>query len=274
MSFKSFIKKVGHVLAKPVGLSARIGGAAGGFLLGGPQGALTGYGLGDKIGNIEEDALAGRNIKKNLKSNLIGGAVAGAGMYGAYRGRMPNTLRSPSGMSGGPTIQNDVSGGGFWDNLEGVPGGGGGGGGLSLARPRSIDWGSVTSGLGDWLKHGGVGTIGATIKGYSDIRRQNSRDRLDNEEFGEGRRMDDENLKQRALLNAERARKLQLEEEDRLREHGREDFVNKRRDELYNSGAPLRELGTAGMLNTARVNLGPEFDALNRSNPYWPKGGR
>lgn len=92
------IKGAGHLLAKPAGVAARIGGAAGGFMLGGPGGALAGYRFGDKLGNIEEDALAGRNVGKNLGSNALGMAEGGAGMALAGGG-IPGGGNSPD--SGG-----------------------------------------------------------------------------------------------------------------------------------------------------------------------------
>lgn len=123
------IKGLGHVLAKPAGIAARIGGTAGGFLLGGPGGAMAGYRLGDKIGNIEEDALAGRNVRTHLGDNLLGAAEGGAGMYLA--GGAPGLGGGASGgASGGYDVtdpaQNmfagaggsaaDASGGGFLSN--------------------------------------------------------------------------------------------------------------------------------------------------------------
>ena len=93
------IKGAGHLLAKPAGVAARIGGAAGGFMLGGPGGAMAGYRFGDKLGNIEEDALAGRNVRKNLGSNALGMAEGGAGMAGAHMMGSPgkDMMSSPDG---------------------------------------------------------------------------------------------------------------------------------------------------------------------------------
>lgn len=103
------IKGAGHLLAKPVGVAARLGGAAGGFMLGGPGGAMAGYRFGDKLGNIEEDALAGRNVRKNLGSNALGMAEGGAGMALAGGG-IP-------GMGGGG---GDTSGGGVMSKIGGA----------------------------------------------------------------------------------------------------------------------------------------------------------
>jgi hypothetical protein len=82
----SGLKKLGHVAAPVVHRLAQAGGTAGGFLLGGPAGAMAGYRLGDKIGNIEQDALAGKNVRTNLGSNLLGAGEGGAGLYGASGG--------------------------------------------------------------------------------------------------------------------------------------------------------------------------------------------
>lgn len=108
MGFSSALKGIGHVLAKPLGLSYRIGGTAGGFLLGGIPGAAAGYQLGDKLGNIGEDALAGRNVRKNLRGNLVGVAEGGAGLYGASKlpnnGGILNVGRSGPGGGGIPAF--------------------------------------------------------------------------------------------------------------------------------------------------------------------------
>ena len=114
-SIGNAVKGAGHFLAKPLGVAERIGGTAGGFMLGGPAGAMAGYRLGDKLGNIEEDALAGRNVRKNLGSNLVGAAeggarlaltggdipgVGGANDNGSFLGRIGGALKSGASQLG------------------------------------------------------------------------------------------------------------------------------------------------------------------------------
>lgn len=82
--FGGLVSGLGKIAAPIYHAGATIGGGVGGFMLGGPQGAMAGARLGDKWGNIGQDALSGRNVGASVKRNALGVAEGGAGLYGAH----------------------------------------------------------------------------------------------------------------------------------------------------------------------------------------------
>ncbi len=126
MARRGLFSKVGKALAKPVHFATSAGGAIVGGVTGGPQGALMGWKAGDKIGNIQEDALAGRSVRKNLANNALQAAVAGAGAYGAAKAQ-PRIIGGTTFPSFGNTVSTgaEAKGGKGWDwsnVLNSIPG--------------------------------------------------------------------------------------------------------------------------------------------------------
>lgn len=119
----SGLKKLGHIAAPIVHLGAEAAGGVGGFLTGGPAGAYAGYKLGDKLGNIGQDALSGANVRKHLGDNLLGAGEAAAGGYLASG--MPGL--GGGGGIGGTGLGMGAAGTGAGGVADAAAGGGGGG---------------------------------------------------------------------------------------------------------------------------------------------------
>lgn len=158
----SLFSKIGHAIAAPVkGIEhlvtdpgkaiSNIGksvapvyhgvatgaGALGGLVLGGPAGAIAGAKVGDKLGNIGDDALAGRSVAANLGDNLLGagesaalgGLASGAlGSLGGIAKNIPgvSSVASILGAGGGagagaiPDAAFGDTGGGWLSTLGGL----------------------------------------------------------------------------------------------------------------------------------------------------------
>jgi hypothetical protein len=167
------IKGLGHVLAKPVAIGARALGTAGGFVVGGPAGAMAGYRLGDKIGNIEEDALAGRNVRTHLAGNLIGAAEGGAGLYGSSK--IPSAGDSASAIPGGGTADpySDPTGDALYGSDPAL-GGSGGASGPSYLN-RALDAGkTLLPGQGGQPGQSGASSTNPWLLGLAGLEGANS----------------------------------------------------------------------------------------------------
>lgn len=163
-----FIKNAGKSAAKPVAYGERAAGTIGGFLVGGPAGAAAGYKLGDSLGNIAEDALSGRSVKKNLGRNALNAGLSAAGVYGSTK--LPTSWgggATSAGSTNGSAVPeldpfdiNKWVGHGATDNL------GGGNLGTDAMNPG---WGGIlkrlngSGGNGIINALGGIGGIAGTV---------------------------------------------------------------------------------------------------------------
>src|SRR5882724_4580116 len=148
----SGLKKLGHIAAPIVHLGAEAAGGVGGFLTGGPAGAYAGYKLGDKLGNIGQDALSGANVRKHLGDNLLGAGEAAAGGYLAAGapGLGNATAQIPGATSVASILGHggETAGGAIPDAAMGIPSSASNGGWLNTAEGVAGKAGSFLTGNG------------------------------------------------------------------------------------------------------------------------------
>jgi hypothetical protein len=149
------ISNIGKSVAPVYHAAATGAGAIGGLALGGPLGAISGAQIGDKLGNIGDDALAGRSVPKNLGSNLGGAAIGAAGL--GLSGGLGGALSKIPGASSVGSAISKIPGVSQVGSLLGIGGSDGG------AIPDSA-FGTSGGGLGTSLSSL-LGTAGKFLTG-------------------------------------------------------------------------------------------------------------
>jgi hypothetical protein len=271
---KKFIQNAGKSAAKPVAYGERAAGTIGGFMVGGPAGAMAGYKLGDSLGNIAEDALAGRSVKKNLGKNALNAGLSAAGVYGSTK--LPSQYgggATSAGSTNGSNVPelepfdiNRFVGHGATDNL--------GGGNLPLQDPG---WGGILKRLnsgnagGILNALGGVGGIagkvgqlaGAGQQGQGGQQQQGGQSWMD-QLLGIAKKPFEDPIGTGMLALA--TKQALDARSDKARSNDLQDKALARGEEQWNANAPLREMGMKKLLNPTR----PDLSAVvaDPRNPY------